>query len=141
MRNVILAFSALLLTSASFAQPGAGGPPPGAAGGMPDNATIFANNDANEDGEITRAEADAAGLPLSQNWDAFDLDGDGKVVAAELDQARGRIGGAGRAGGPGGRGGPAAAAPADADADADGDDEDEDEDEDEGEDGDGDGDG
>lgn len=121
MRNAILTFLGLLITPVCFAQPGAGGPPQAGAGGMPDNETIFANNDANGDGVITQAEAEAAGLPLGQNWAAFDLDSDGKVTAEELDTMRGRMGGAGgagragggagRAGGPGARsGGPGARA-------------------------------
>jgi hypothetical protein len=123
MKRVIITLPILFAALAALAQPPAGG-----AGGMPANEQIFANNDANGDGEITRAEADAAALPLSQNWDMFDQNSDGKVVAAELDAARANQGG-GRAGGPGG-GGAAAAAPAAADAGAEGD-EDEDEDEDE----------
>jgi hypothetical protein len=122
MKTRIIALSVLFAASAGYAQPPAGGGAPGggaAAGGMPANEQIFANNHSNGDGEITHAEAHAAALPLSQNWDAYDLNSDGKVVAAELDTARGTLGG-GRAGGPpaGGRaGGPpagaaAAAAPA-----------------------------
>jgi hypothetical protein len=120
MKRAILSIFALMLASQAFAQPPGGGAP-GGAGQMPDDETIFANNDGNGDGEITKAEADAAGLPLSENWDMFDTDGDGKVVAAELDAVRGGAGGAGaRAGGPGARagragaraGGPGAAAPA-----------------------------
>ena len=95
MKKIGMTLFALFSVSAVFAQP-----PGGGGGGMPDNATIFANNDANGDGEITKAEADEAGLPLSQNWDMFDLNSDGKVVAEELDQVRGQF----AAGGPGGPG-------------------------------------
>lgn len=85
---------------------------------MPDNATIMSNNDGNGDGEITKAEADEAGLPLSQNWDMFDLDSDGKVTDEELTQARGQQGGGGGFGGGGpGAGGPGAGAPPAADED------------------------
>jgi hypothetical protein len=118
---MILLVSTLLFASVSLAQPPGGA---GGAGAMPDNATIFENNDGNGDGEITRAEADAAGLPLSENWDMFDTNSDGKVVAAELDAVRGGSGGGG-AGGPGA--GAAAAAPQAADEDEDEEDEEEDE--------------
>lgn len=114
MKRTMLSLAALVLAAPAFAQPPGGGAP-GGAGAMPDNETIMANNDGNGDGEITRAEADEAGLPLSQNWDMFDTNSDGKVVVAELDAVRGGGGGApgARAGGPGGRaGGPAAPAPA-----------------------------
>ncbi len=111
MKTIAITVAALLLSSATLAQP------PGGAGGMPDNATIFANNDANGDGEITRVEADEAGLPLSQNWDAFDLNSDGKVVAEELDQARGQFAVGGGPGGPGG--GPGAGQSGDDDDDDD----------------------
>ena len=112
MKRAIISLSILFAASSALAQPPAGGAG-GAGGAMPANEQIFENNDANGDGEITRAEADAAALPLSQNWDAFDQNSDGKVVAAELDAFRANQGG-GRAGGPGG--GAAAAAPAAADA-------------------------
>lgn len=129
MKRSILSLFVLMFASHAFAQPPGGGAP-GGAGAMPDNETIFANNDGNGDGEITKAEADEAGLPLSQNWDQFDTDGDGKVVAAELDAVR--SGGLGGRGGPGARaGGPGAAAAAGAaDDDADDDDDDEEDDDD-----------
>ena len=119
MRTVLLTLVCLLGTSAAFAQP------PG--GGLPDNATIFERNDANEDGEITQAEATAAGTALGQNFATFDLNSDGMVVADELDTMRERMAAGGGFGGPGG--GPAATAPAPA-GDDDDDDADDDEDDD-----------
>jgi len=110
MRTLTLALFAMLGVSAVMAQP-----PGGAGGGMPDNATIMQRNDANKDGEITQAEAQAAGTQLGQTFATFDLNSDGKVVAEELDTMRQRMAaGGGFGGGPGGPGAgaaPAAAAP------------------------------
>jgi hypothetical protein len=121
MKKTILSISALMLASPSFAQPPGGGAP-GGAGTLPDNETILANNDGNGDGEITRAEAEEAGVNLITAWDNFDTDSDGKVTVAELDAFRAANGGAGgpgaRAGGPGG-GAPAPAPAAEEDADED----------------------
>lgn len=106
MKRLGLGLFAMLGVAAALAQP-----PGGAGGGMPDNATIFERNDANEDGEITLAEAQAAGTQLGQVFATFDLDGDGKVVAAELDTMRERMAAGGGPGGPGPGAGPAAGAP------------------------------
>jgi hypothetical protein len=106
MNKTIFAVAGLLVFGSAVAQP-----PGGGGGGLPDNATIMGNNDANDDGEITKAEADAAGLALGQNWDMFDLNNDGKVVAEELDQVRGRFGGGGGFGGGGPAGAPGGAPP------------------------------
>jgi hypothetical protein len=119
MKQSILMLFGLLVAATGFAQPPAGA----AGGGMPSNEVIFQRNDANSDGEITQAEAQAAGTQLGQTFATFDLNSDGKVVAEELDQMRGRFGGAGRAGaagaagpGAGGRaGGPGPAQPDDDD--------------------------
>jgi hypothetical protein len=111
MTKTAITLSAMLLASASLAQPGAGGAGPG--GGMPTNEVIMERNDANGDGEITQAEATAAETQLGQMFGTFDLNSDGKVVASELDTMRGQMAGAG----PGAP--PAAPAPAPA-ADEDG---------------------
>jgi hypothetical protein len=95
MKTIVATLFGILVSSIAVAQP-----PGGAGGGMPDNATIMANNDGNGDGEITRAEATEAGLALGQNWDMFDLNTDGKVVAEELDQVRGQFAGGSGAGAP-----------------------------------------
>ena len=100
MRTLTIALVALLAGSAALAQP-----PGGAAGGLPANDVIFERNDANDDGEITLAEAQAAETALGQNFATFDLNSDGKVVAEELNTVRGRMGGAGPGGAaPGGAG-------------------------------------
>jgi len=111
MKRIILSAFVLLLAAQVQAQP------PGGAGGqgLPDNETILGNNDGNGDGQITKAEADAAGLQLAANWDTFDTDGDGIVTVAELDAIRAGAGGGApgaRAGGPGARAGGPAPAPA-----------------------------
>jgi hypothetical protein len=108
MKRAILSIFALMLASQVLAQPPGGGGPGGAAG-LPDNETILANNDGNSDGEITKAEAEAAAVNLITNWDAFDTDSDNKVTVAELDAYRASQGGAG---GPGARAGGPPAAPA-----------------------------
>jgi hypothetical protein len=109
MKRTILTLSTLMLATTAIAQPPGGGGPGGAAG-LPDNETILANNDGNSDGEITKAEAEAAAVNLITNWDAFDADSDNKVTVAELDAYRASQGGAGA---PGARaGGPPAAPPA-----------------------------
>lgn len=118
MKRTILCAFALLLASQVCAQPPGGGAP-GAAGGLPDNDTILANNDGDGDGQITRAEAEEAGVNLITAWDTFDADGDGIVTVEELDAVR-----AGAGGGGGFGGGPGAAAPAPAADDAEEDEED-----------------
>jgi hypothetical protein len=115
MKKSIFATFALMLATQVFAQI-----PVGAAGGagLPDNETILNNNDGNGDGQITREEAEAAGLQLAGAFDTFDTDGDGIVTAAEIDAVRAGGGAAGpgaRAGGPPG-GAPPAPAPAPAPA-------------------------
>lgn len=45
---------------------------------------ILANNDLNKDGIITREEAAKANQPLFFMWSQYDINGDGKVVAAEV---------------------------------------------------------
>lgn len=47
-------------------------------------ATAFANNDLNEDGVISKAEAASAGGRLIASWDKFDLNKDGKADKAEI---------------------------------------------------------
>jgi hypothetical protein len=121
MKKSIFAAFALMLATQVFAQP-----PGGAAGGagLPDNETILNNNDGNGDGQITREEAEAAGVQLAGAFDTFDTDGDGIVTVAELDAVRA----GGGAGGPGARaGGPGGAPPAPAPAPAAEEDEEDDE--------------
>lgn len=45
---------------------------------------IMAQNDLNEDGVITRAEAQEAGTPLAMFFDMIDSDGDGRITMEEL---------------------------------------------------------
>jgi Ca2+-binding EF-hand superfamily protein len=68
----LLAMLALFASAGALAQQ----PPP------PDE--IMAQNDLNEDGVITREEAQAAGTPLAMFFDMFDSDGDGRITMEEL---------------------------------------------------------
>ncbi len=45
---------------------------------------IMARNDVNEDGVITRAEAEESGTPLATIFDMVDADGDGRITMEEL---------------------------------------------------------
>lgn len=103
MKTFAVMASTLLFTSIAWAQPGAGGP--GGGGQMPANEVIFERNDTNEDGRITKAEAEAAETQLGANFDMFDLDSDGVVTAAELNTMRGNMGGGGAPAAPAGSGG------------------------------------
>jgi EF hand len=47
-------------------------------------AAVLTNNDLNEDGVVTKAEATSAGGRLIGNWDKVDLNRDGKVDKAEI---------------------------------------------------------
>jgi Ca2+-binding EF-hand superfamily protein len=47
-------------------------------------AAVLANNDLNEDGVVTKAEAASAGGRLIASWDKVDLNKDGKVDKAEI---------------------------------------------------------
>ncbi len=64
--------------------------PPQAVGGdsrpalQDQAATIMANNDLNEDGVVTKAEATSAGGRLIGSWDKVDLNKDGKADKAEI---------------------------------------------------------
>jgi len=68
----ILAALALLVSAAALAQQ----PPP------PEQ--IMADNDLNEDGVITREEAQEAGTPLAMFFDMLDSNGDGQITMEEL---------------------------------------------------------
>ena len=57
--------------------------------GPPNPAKILEDMDANNDGEISKAEAKG---PLVRNFDRVDVNGDGKLTVAELENIKGRGG-------------------------------------------------
>ena len=57
--------------------------------GPPNSAKILEDMDANNDGEISKAEAKG---PLVRDFDRVDVNGDGKLTVAELENIKGRGG-------------------------------------------------
>lgn len=51
----------------------------------PSPEEIMRQNDLNEDGVITRSEADEAGTPLATLFDQIDTNGDGRITMQELE--------------------------------------------------------
>lgn len=57
-----------------------------AAQAQPVPDEIMRRNDINEDGVITRAEAEESGTPLIEIFDEVDADGDGRLTRQELEE-------------------------------------------------------